>query len=71
MNRDSGRPAAATRHVQRTVALALIAFSLAGSIAAATVYEAGNLHPAYAVVSFLAWGSAAAAVVLWARSPRN
>jgi len=70
MNRDSGRPSAATRHVQRTVALALIAFSIAGSIAVAAVYE-GDLHPAYGVVTFLAWGSVAAAAVLWVRSPRN
>lgn len=57
------------RHVMRTIAFALAAFSIGGSAAVVVTFSANAAHPAYAVVSFLAWGSIAAALVLWLRNP--
>lgn len=57
------------RHVLHTIALALVTFAVVGSAAVMVTYQGGRFAPAYAVVSFLAWGMLGAAAVCLLRKP--
>lgn len=57
------------KHLLRTVGLALAAFAVAGSTAVVISFTGGGVDPAYAIVSFLAWGMLAAALVIGLRTP--
>lgn len=57
------------KHLLRTIAWSLAAFSVAGSTAVVLTFASGEVHAAYAIVSFVSWGMLAAALVVGLRKP--